>query len=49
MEGMLKSVGKYMFDLMVMGILSGLAVLVAFEIFQEARGASRPLHDRYHE
>jgi len=37
------------FDLMVMGILSGLAGLVAFEIYQEVRGSSRSLHDRYHE
>jgi len=37
------------FDLMVMGILSGLAGLVAFEIYQEVRGSSTSLHDRYHE
>lgn len=38
-----------MLDLMVMGILSGLAALVAFEIYQEVRGNSSDLHDRYHE
>jgi len=38
-----------MLDLMVMGILSGLAALVAFEIYQEIRGSSDSLHDRYHE
>jgi hypothetical protein len=37
------------FDLMVMGILSGLVGLVAFEIFQEVRGSSKALQDRYHE
>lgn len=37
------------FDLMVMGILSGLVGLVAFEIFQEVRGSSKSLQDRYHE
>lgn len=38
-----------MLDLMVVGILSGLAALVAFEIYQEVRGSSNDLHDRYHE
>jgi len=38
-----------MLDMMVMGILGGLAALVAFEIFQEIRGSSKPLNDRYHE
>jgi len=38
-----------MLDLMVMGILSGLAALVAFEIYQEIHGSSSDLHDRYHE
>ncbi len=38
-----------MFDMMVMGILGGLAVLVAFEIYQEVRGSSKSLEDRYHE
>jgi len=37
------------FDLMVLGILSGLAGLVAFEIYQEVRGSSQALQDRYHE
>jgi len=38
-----------MLDMMVMGILGGLAALVAFEIYQEVRGSSRQLEDRYHE
>ena len=38
-----------MFELMVMGILGGLAALVAFEIYQEVKGSSSDLHDRYHE
>jgi hypothetical protein len=38
-----------MLDMMVMGILGGLAALVAFEIYQEVRGSSRKLEDRYHE
>jgi hypothetical protein len=38
-----------MFDMMVMGILGGLAALVAFEIYQEVRGSSKSLEDRYHE
>ena len=37
------------FDLMVMGILSGLAGLVLFEIVEEVRGSSKSLQDRYHE
>lgn len=37
-----------MFSLMVMGILGGLAALVAFEIYQEVKGSSETLHDRYH-
>jgi len=49
MEGMPKGVWCFMLDLMVMGILSGLAALVAFEIYQEVRGSSSELHDRYHE
>lgn len=49
MEGMPRGVLVYMLDLMVMGILSGLAALVAFEIYQEVRGSSGDLHDRYHE
>lgn len=49
MEGMPRGVEKTMLDVMVMGILGGLAALVAFEIFQEVRGSSRPLQDRYHE
>ena len=49
MEGMPRGVLFYMLDLMVMGILSGLAALVAFEIYQEVRGGSSDLHDRYHE
>ena len=49
MEGMPTGVLFYMLDLMVMGILSGLAALVAFEIYQEIRGSSSDLHDRYHE
>jgi hypothetical protein len=42
-------VGDCMLDMMVMGILGGLAALVAFEIYQEVRGSSRELKDRYHE
>ncbi len=38
-----------MFNMMVFGILTGLAGLVAFEIFQEIRGGSEHLHDHYHE
>ena len=49
MEGMPRGVLFYMLDLMVMGILSGLAALVAFEIYQEIQGSSSDLHDRYHE
>jgi len=39
----------HMFSVMVFGILSGLAGLVAFEIWQEIRGGSEKLHDHYHE
>ncbi|WP_343027703.1 hypothetical protein [Massilia sp. MP_M2] len=42
-------VDDQMLDMMVMGILGGLAALVAFEIYQEVRGSSRQLKDRYHE
>ncbi len=49
MEGMPRGVWFDMLDLMVIGILSGLAALVAFEIYQEVRGSSDSLHDRYHE
>lgn len=42
-------VDDYMLDMMVMGILGGLAALVAFEIYQEVRGSARQLEDRYHE
>lgn len=38
-----------MVSMMVMGILGGLAALVAFEIYQEVRGSSGDLQDRYHE
>ncbi len=38
-----------MFSLMVFGILSGLAGLVAFEIYQEVKGSKRSLTDHYHE
>lgn len=38
-----------MFSVMVFGILTGLAGLVAFEIWQEARGSNEKLHDHYHE
>ena len=40
---------EQMFSLMVMGILGGLTALVAYEIYQEVRGSSEALHDRYHE
>jgi hypothetical protein len=36
-------------DLLGMAMLAGLAGLVAYEIVAEVRGASEPLHDRYHE
>jgi hypothetical protein len=49
MEGMPEGVEQCMLDMMVMGILGGLAALVAFEIYQEVRGSSRHLEDRYHE
>ena len=49
MEGMPVGVELCMLDMMVMGILGGLAALVAFEIYQEVRGSSRQLEDRYHE
>jgi len=45
----LDGVDDCMLDMMVMGILGGLAALVAFEIYQEVRGSSRQLEDRYHE
>jgi len=38
-----------MLEMMVLGILGGLVALVAFEIYQEARGSSQALEDRYHE
>lgn len=38
-----------MFSLMVFGILSGLAGLVAFEIWQEVQGSSDGFYDHYHE
>ena len=38
-----------MFSMMVMGILGGLTALIAFELYQEAKGSSEALHDRYHE
>lgn len=38
-----------MFNLFVFAILSGIAGLVAYEIFQEVGGSSGDLHDRYHE
>lgn len=38
-----------MFSMMVMGILGGLTALVAFELYQEVKGSSEALHDRYHE
>lgn len=38
-----------MFSVMVFGILTGLAGLVAFEIYQEIRGSSEKLNDHYHE
>lgn len=38
-----------MLELMMMGMLAGLATMVAFEIYQEVRGSSTALHDRYHE
>jgi hypothetical protein len=47
--GMPNGVDDCMLDMMVMGILGGLAALVAFEIYQEVRGSSRQLEDRYHE
>lgn len=49
MEGMPTGISFYMLDLMVLGILTALGALVAFEIYQEVRGSSSDLHDRYHE
>jgi len=49
MEGMPRGVLFHMLELMVIGILGGLAALVAFEIYQEVRGSASNLHDRYHE
>ena len=49
MEEMPAGVEECMLDMMVMGILGGLAALVAFEIYQEVRGSARQLDDRYHE
>lgn len=40
---------QMVFDVMVMAILSGLAGLVAFEIYQEIKGSGKSLQDRYHE
>lgn len=37
------------FSWMVMGILGGLAALVAYEIYLEVKGSSAPLRDRYHQ
>ncbi len=38
-----------MFSIMVFGILTGLAGLVAFEIYQEVQGSKDGLYDHYHE
>jgi len=38
-----------MLSIAVFGILSGLAGLVAFEIWQEAQGSRDGLYDHYHE
>lgn len=38
-----------MFSIMVFGILTGLAGLVAYEIYQETRSGSETWHDHYHE
>jgi hypothetical protein len=38
-----------MFNLFVFAILSGMAGLIAYEIFQEVSGSSKALHDHYHE
>jgi hypothetical protein len=38
-----------MFNMFVFAILSGIAGLIAYEIFQEVGGSSGALHDRYHE
>jgi hypothetical protein len=37
------------FHFLSMALLAGLAGLVAYEVFSEARGAGESLHDRYHE
>lgn len=38
-----------MFNMFVFAILSGIVGLIAYEIFQEVGGSSKPLQDRYHE
>jgi hypothetical protein len=38
-----------MMGLFIAGIMVGLAGLLAYEAFQEARGSSEELHDHYHE
>jgi hypothetical protein len=35
-------------EILVIGMLGGMAALVALEIFQEVRGGSGKLSDRYH-
>lgn len=39
----------HMLSLLVIGILSGMAGLVIYELVEEVRGGSHQLHDRYHE
>lgn len=38
-----------MFELMVMGVLGGLAALVGFQAYEAYKNRSEGLHDHYHE
>jgi hypothetical protein len=38
-----------MLDILVIGMLAGMATLIGFEIFQEVRGGSGKLRDWYHQ
>lgn len=37
------------YEVIITGILGGIAALVLFEAISEARGSSGKLHDRYHD
>jgi len=49
MDGMLKSVLVIMLNVLGFALMTGMVGLIAYEIFQEVRGSSGALHDRYHE